>query len=621
MEALLEGMQRRGQGGGFLTSCEAELQELMKQIDIMVALKRSEWEGQTQALETCLQHREQELESLRVQLDQKRKELARLKRNYEKLQKKQTRKSREGTRSQREDWCEMERLTGKLEEFRQKSLDWEKQRLIYQQKVASLEVQRKALTEESRLMQAQLTSWTQRLESTKLSNQSEIQHLTSKLERANDTICANELEIERLHRRVEDLVGTNKALLKDQQRIQEELRHSETRLEVLQEEKMELKATLRSQEDFINASRIQQEQLQNELGRVTETLHHKELISLESESATCKELSQELIEKHEELKLMEGYHDQCKAEMRKMKEQMLQAEQTYSCALDGMKMEVTQLTRELHQRDAAIEGAERKEAEHRVVLAQLETLRQENHHLSETLEKLESGVFRAQNFPPTDVGGGPLRMLGMAPRAILEGSVEARARPEEGATQTLFRERRDHPVDPMPSGGGHLDNAESRLTRRSHEYKEITKKPQTTDCDKIIQLYQGEIEALESRSSSAGREPGPSAVMGPSPQLSSSSSTVSLSSDFLLGAEALPAAPDDNEADSSDNGSEESGSNQRGEFLSLCPLPTSPIASIATRFLREEEWRSHHILERLNAHVEELKRESERTVRQYSQPK
>ncbi|XP_028922480.1 centrosomal protein of 63 kDa isoform X3 [Ornithorhynchus anatinus] len=575
MEALLEGMQRRGQGGGFLTSCEAELQELMKQIDIMVALKRSEWEGQTQALETCLQHREQELESLRVQLDQKRKEvgmlheqiegldkvkrdmtveyeqelkklqeeLARLKRNYEKLQKKQTRKSREGTRSQREDWCEMERLTGKLEEFRQKSLDWEKQRLIYQQKVASLEVQRKALTEESRLMQ------------------------------------------------------------------------------VLQEEKMELKATLRSQEDFINASRIQQEQLQNELGRVTETLHHKELISLESESATCKELSQELIEKHEELKLMEGYHDQCKAEMRKMKEQMLQAEQTYSCALDGMKMEVTQLTRELHQRDAAIEGAERKEAEHRVVLAQLETLRQENHHLSETLEKLESGVFRAQNFPPTDVGGGPLRMLGMAPRAILEGSVEARARPEEGATQTLFRERRDHPVDPMPSGGGHLDNAESRLTRRSHEYKEITKKPQTTDCDKIIQLYQGEIEALESRSSSAGREPGPSAVMGPSPQLSSSSSTVSLSSDFLLGAEALPAAPDDNEADSSDNGSEESGSNQRGEFLSLCPLPTSPIASIATRFLREEEWRSHHILERLNAHVEELKRESERTVRQYSQPK
>ncbi|XP_038600385.1 centrosomal protein of 63 kDa isoform X2 [Tachyglossus aculeatus] len=575
MEALLEGMQRRGQGGGFLTSCEAELQELMKQIDIMVAHKRSEWEGQTQALETCLQHREQELESLRVQLDQKRKEvgmlheqiedlnkvkqdrtkeyeqelkklqeeLARLKRNYEKLQKKQMRKSREGTRNPREDCAEMERLTGKLEEFRQKSLDWEKQRLIYQQKVASLEVQRKALTEESRLMQ------------------------------------------------------------------------------VLQEEKMELKATLQSQEDFINESRIQQEQLQNELTRVTETLHHKELISLESESATCKELSQELIEKHEELKLMEGYHNQCKAEMRKMKEQMLQSEQTYSCALEGMKMEVTQLTRELHQRDMAIERAERKEGEHRVVLAQLETLRQENHHLSEALERLESGVFRAPNFPPTDVRGGSLRTSGTTPRDCLEGSGGTGARPEEGASQTCRRERRDRPVDPIPSGGGRLRNAESRLTRRSHEYKETTKKPQATDCDKIIQLYQGEIEAVESRSSSVGIEPGPRAVIGPSPQLSSSSSTVSLSSDFLLGTESLPTAPDDNQADFSDNGSEESGSNQQGEFLSLCPLPTSPIDSIATRFLEEEEWRSHQILERLNAHIEELKRESERTVKQYSQPR
>ncbi|XP_038600386.1 centrosomal protein of 63 kDa isoform X3 [Tachyglossus aculeatus] len=537
MEALLEGMQRRGQGGGFLTSCEAELQELMKQIDIMVAHKRSEWEGQTQALETCLQHREQELESLRVQLDQKRKEvgmlheqiedlnkvkqdrtkeyeqelkklqeeLARLKRNYEKLQKKQMRKSREGTRNPREDCAEMERLTGKLE--------------------------------------------------------------------------------------------------------------------VLQEEKMELKATLQSQEDFINESRIQQEQLQNELTRVTETLHHKELISLESESATCKELSQELIEKHEELKLMEGYHNQCKAEMRKMKEQMLQSEQTYSCALEGMKMEVTQLTRELHQRDMAIERAERKEGEHRVVLAQLETLRQENHHLSEALERLESGVFRAPNFPPTDVRGGSLRTSGTTPRDCLEGSGGTGARPEEGASQTCRRERRDRPVDPIPSGGGRLRNAESRLTRRSHEYKETTKKPQATDCDKIIQLYQGEIEAVESRSSSVGIEPGPRAVIGPSPQLSSSSSTVSLSSDFLLGTESLPTAPDDNQADFSDNGSEESGSNQQGEFLSLCPLPTSPIDSIATRFLEEEEWRSHQILERLNAHIEELKRESERTVKQYSQPR
>nr|6CSU_A Chain A, Centrosomal protein of 63 kDa [Homo sapiens]6CSU_C Chain C, Centrosomal protein of 63 kDa [Homo sapiens] len=41
-------------------------------------------------------------------------------------------------------------------------------------------------------------------------------------------------------------------------------------------------------------------------------------------------------------------------------------------------------------------------------------------------------------------------------------------------------------------------------------------------------------------------------------------------------------------------------------------------ACLNTRFLEEEELRSHHILERLDAHIEELKRESEKTVRQFT---
>lgn len=47
----------------------------MKQIDIMVAHKKSEWEGQTHALETCLDVRERELKALRSQLDMKHKEV------------------------------------------------------------------------------------------------------------------------------------------------------------------------------------------------------------------------------------------------------------------------------------------------------------------------------------------------------------------------------------------------------------------------------------------------------------------------------------------------------------------------------------------------------------------
>ncbi|XP_012580362.1 PREDICTED: centrosomal protein of 63 kDa isoform X5 [Condylura cristata] len=537
MEALLEGMQNQGHDGGFLTSCEAELQELMKQIDIMVAHKKSEWEGQTHALETCLDIRERELKTLRGQLDEKHKEvgmlhqqlgeqekikqemaieykqelkklheeLGRLKKSYEKLQKKHIRDFRGNTKNHREDRSEIERLTGKIEEFRQKSLDWEKQRLIYQQQVSSLEAQRKALAEQSEIIQAQLANRKQKLESVELSSQSEIQHLSSKLQRANDTICANELEIERLTMRVNDLVGTNMTVMHDQQQKEEKLRESEKLLEVLQEEKRELKAALQSQENFTREARVQKEKLQAKLK--TDTQHTVDIIrsleesqaerkytaqgqgslenvlsqldfthtseellqaevtrlegSLESVGATCKQLSQELMEKYEELKKMEIHNNEYRAEIKKLKEQILQTDQSYSSALEGMKLEISQLTRELHQRDitiasakssssdlekrlkAEIEKAEEKAVEHKEILDQLESLKLENHRLSEMVMKLELGL---------------------------------------------------------------------------HE----------------------------------------------------------------------------------------------------CPLPVSPLGSVATRFLEEEELRSHHILERLDAHIEELKRESEKTVKQFT---
>ncbi|ERE75434.1 centrosomal protein [Cricetulus griseus] len=538
MEALLEGIQNRGHSGGFLTSCEAELQELMKQIDIMVAHKKSEWEGQTHALETCLDIRDRELKTLRNQLDMKheevemlhqqieehekakqemameykqellklQEELGRLKRSYEKLQKRQLRDYRGNTKSLRDDRSEIERLTGKIEEFRQKSLDWEKQRLIYQQQVSSLEAQRKALAEQSEIIQAQLVNRKQKLESVELTSQSEIQHLSSKLERAKDTICANELEIERLNIRVNDLMGTNMTILQEHRQKEEKLRESEKLLEALQEEQKELKASLQSQENFILEEKIQKEKLQTKL-KTVDTQHSvdskrlledcqverkypspghgvfdnvlsqldlshtsEELLqaevtrlegSLESVSATCKQLSQELMEKYEELKRMEGHNNEYRTEIKKLKEQILQADQTYSSALEGMKMEISQLTRELHQRDitiasakcsssdmekqlkAEMQKAEEKAVQHKEILSQLESLKLENRRLSETVMKLELGL---------------------------------------------------------------------------HE----------------------------------------------------------------------------------------------------CTLPVSPLGSIATRFLEEEELRSHHILERLDAHIEELRRESERTVRQFT---
>ncbi|XP_053930011.1 centrosomal protein of 63 kDa isoform X4 [Cuculus canorus] len=677
MEALLEGMQRNEQGsGGFLTSCEAELQELMKQIDIMVAHKKSEWEEQTQALETCLSIQEQELSSVRAALHEKNKEVAmlhhqledverarqemvreyeqqlkkfqeelsRLRRSYEKLQKKHLREARgEASKRQGENGFEMSQLTRKLEEFRQKSLDWEKQRLLYQQQVASLEAQREALTKQSELLQTQLANQKQLLESVELASRSEIQHLTSRLERANGTICANELEVERLHMRVDDLTESNRMILEDQQRVQEELRQSKKMLEVLQDEKMELRATLQSQEDFSDSSKLHQEQLQKELARVTESLLTKEVLiraledrlrekqlsspglelehallqlqnaqkkeqhlqsevthlenRLVSSNALCVQLSEELDASIRELQSVEEHHTESKAEIKKLKEQLSRAEQTHSSELEGMKREISRLTHELLQRDISITStsittsyleqrlrtelgeAERKAVEHR---GKDVTLRAHGEDAAIALNKLKSENWQ-----------------------LRKDLAEARAKLE--LSQQDCQDGPERPAPLMQDREPEARDVQCRTTREAQLKCDEHHKP-----DGTLQHHPGEPQRcgaaeMETVTSEKGEQP---------TQTSRKNCSESFALGALLGMDSVLHVLD-NDRGFADEASKQSPANNQRESVPLSPLPTASVGSIAARYLEEEELRSQHVLESLNAHIEELKRESAKIVRKF----
>ncbi|KFO70624.1 Centrosomal protein of 63 kDa, partial [Cuculus canorus] len=709
MEALLEGMQRNEQGsGGFLTSSEAELQELMKQIDIMVAHKKSEWEEQTQALETCLSIQEQELSSVRAALHEKNKEVAmlhhqledverarqemvreyeqqlkkfqeelsRLRRSYEKLQKKHLREARgEASKRQGENGFEMSQLTRKLEEFRQKSLDWEKQRLLYQQQVASLEAQREALTKQSELLQTQLANQKQLLESVELASRSEIQHLTSRLERANGTICANELEVERLHMRVDDLTESNRMILEDQQRVQEELRQSKKMLEVLQDEKMELRATLQSQEDFSDSSKLHQEQLQKELARVTESLLTKEVLiraledrlrekqlsspglelehallqlqnaqkkeqhlqsevthlenRLVSSNALCVQLSEELDASIRELQSVEEHHAESKAEIKKLKEQLSRAEQTHSSELEGMKREISRLTHELLQRDISITStsittsyleqrlrtelgeAERKAVEHRflqVILAQLETLRLENCHLSEVLEKGKCDVLEGKDVTLRAHGEDAaiaLNKLKSENWQLRKDLAEARAKLE--LSQQDCQDGPERPAPLMQDREPEARDVQCRTTREAQ-----LKCDEHHKHDGTVQHHPGEPQRcgaaeMETVTSEKGEQP---------TQTSRKNCSESFALGALLGMDSVLHVLD-NDRGFADEASKQSPANNQRESVPLSPLPTASVGSIAARYLEEEELRSQHVLESLNAHIEELKRESAKIVRKF----
>lgn len=61
--------------GALTVNCEQELQELMKQIDRLVASKKKEWEREKEGLQSRLGVREKECQMSKSTLEQKHKEV------------------------------------------------------------------------------------------------------------------------------------------------------------------------------------------------------------------------------------------------------------------------------------------------------------------------------------------------------------------------------------------------------------------------------------------------------------------------------------------------------------------------------------------------------------------
>uniref|UniRef100_UPI00398E422C centrosomal protein of 63 kDa isoform X3 n=1 Tax=Pristiophorus japonicus TaxID=55135 RepID=UPI00398E422C len=698
MEALLEAVQNLSQDGcsSVLSTCEAELQELMKQIDIMIAQKKSEWEAQFRSVETRLKVREQELSAIRILLDQKHVEIEKLKKSYEKLQRRQLKEVRENVknRQDKEDGSEVHRLNRKVEEFQAKSLDWEKQRLHYQQQVALLDTERMLLLEQFKTVQqqtvkyqTQLSGRKQLVEQTELISQSEMQHLRSQLERANDTICANDMTMERLKMTADELKDANQRFKKGQHLLQEELQRLQQLIQESREENEELHSKLKAQEDIIQSKDLQQKQLCNELARCDELLQDRvktvrsleesllkqqcsdvshglaelqraqvrlqaslkgeenlqeEVMhlqrSLDSSNDRCTFLNEEMVSKQEELRQMEEEHTKCKTDVKKLRDQLNCVEQQRHSELEGMKLEVSHLTTELHQRDVTIaamsastsnmerqlrgevEKTDRKAKEIKVTQIQFETLKLENEHLAEMLKA------DGHNCSINDLRDGyfsSLRQLEQENKQLQQDLSEVRTKLEMSAkvSQDRYemlllqiqkkltdnREMEDRRVEELQ-----LEHKEElrELQNRLREMAVHRKGRKRTSQSQQLLAWSDFPNLTEDRGQVTDSD-FCNARQSDSCDASPSESLRGITSCIIMSA-------DENETDFSDSTSVHSVHSLHSErFLPLSPAISSPNTSVAVKFLEEEDMRSQQLLKRLDMHIEELKTESERTVDEY----
>ncbi|XP_038675017.1 centrosomal protein of 63 kDa-like isoform X3 [Scyliorhinus canicula] len=609
MEEIIKGLEKNCRLRG--DSCEAELQELMHQIDVMVNRKKVEWEQHSQSLETRLEMREVELANVRTCLDQKHHEVGNL-------------------RQQLEDFENSHREVIRKYEERLKSFksDLHKLRCSYEK------LQKHQLKQDRKACEFQITgengetnSKQYRVNSNFEKMESDISELQIELQSRDDLLQVTDMEQKQLH--------------KELARVKESIMHKDSVIRLLEQSspilvtgklanlEVEYKSSLKHLQESSKNEAI----LQSEIMRLN--------AELDLSHAYCMQQSDQLDKKEEELQRLQNEYMEGNKEINQLRDRLCQKELSHSSEMMGIRTEVSNLTTELDQKEITIATATQKTAhlekqlktelekreqilaEYWVAMDQLGPLELENKQLKKILQTLEGKRSKIEDNQVKELQNAyvaSVNKLGYDNKQLQKDLVKLRAELEMSskASQEKYEAALRHTQQVVAEMKGHEDRRVKKL-RQENEQQMSTMK---TKLDETIQHYEGKIKNLQKgysiQNNLRGSAPEFAGTACRECSLERKPTTTELSADNSFSYWHSNDIASEPFTDVYIPNISLTSIHPQESFLLPKPKEMSETSSLTEHFLEEEEERARVLEELLNSHIDELQTDSKHTIKMYA---
>uniref|UniRef100_A0ABK0LT94 Deuterosome assembly protein 1 n=1 Tax=Rattus norvegicus TaxID=10116 RepID=A0ABK0LT94_RAT len=339
--------------------CEAELQELMEQIDIMVSNKKLDWERKMRALETRLDLRDQELANAQTCLDQKGQEVGLLRQKLDSLEKCNLVMTQNYEGQLQTLKAQFSKLTNNFEKLR---LHQMKQNQSHRKEASNkdetpfeLSSLNQKIEKQAQNYQTQLNGKQQRPED----SSPETPRLVCESSPGCEATQRDEFIIEKLKSAVSEIALSRNKLQDENQKLLQELKMYQRQCQAMEAGLSEVKNELQSRDDLLRIIEMERLHLHRELLKMGElqTVQDNRKRVESSYSPSTKEPER----KRKELFSVVSDQPNHEKELNKMRSQLYQEEDLCS-EQERMRNEISELTQELHQKEVTIATIMKKAA-------------------------------------------------------------------------------------------------------------------------------------------------------------------------------------------------------------------------------------------------------------------